>query len=381
MSRRHGLDGLARWAERDDWAELFDEVFDRHFGDVLDEHDLDFEELDDLIGEAQADMLWAWCFEDFATVTRQADGLTVVDDYLKRRGWKESVTNRRYLEALKTSVVGFWEVIEAAPRRSVTLVERVAEAEPVVIDDAALAEALHVGDCFAGRVVEISGRMRVAGATLVFPEPMPDLLLGGLAALIESFRDEMRGAGAEPADRADSAVAGMFMRTLAPAFFASAWLDSVLSDLLGEEAAAAVNLDGEPVLFHTLRYPLAQRSASLRLRARLDEAAWLMRDGPDRWLWMLAARPAPEDVPAVFAERAADGREVAGRLELKAGTLTLTVNSAARAVRAQGLVRGDAGDLLAEPETSSQTLEQHIEANPAAAAHLAGWTAPSSEAD
>jgi hypothetical protein len=375
MSRKHGLDGLARWAERDDWVELFDEVFDRHFGDILDDRDLDFEELDELIGVEQADMLWAFAFEDFATVPRSDDGMTVVDDYLKRRGWKESVTNRRYIEALRDSSVGFWEVAEVKPRRSVTLVDLAFGAGPVVLDDPALADALRAGDRFAGRLVEISGRMRIAGATLVFPQPMTDLLLDGLRTLMEGYRAEVRGnlaKGASAEELSDATIDEMFMLTFAGAFFGGAWLDGVLSDVLEDDSATAVNLDGEPVLFHTLRFPLTQRAASLRLRARLDDAPGLTRDGPDRWLWIREAGPAPEGEQAVFSERRDDGREVAGRLELKAGTLTLVVNSAARAVRGQTLMREAAADLLGEPETTSQTLEQHLEANPGAAAHLAG---------
>lgn len=373
MGRKHGLDGLARWAERDDWAEMFDEVFDRHFGDILDDRDLDFEELDELIGAEQADMLWAWAFEDFATVPRKDDGLTVIDEYLKRRGWKESVTNRRFLEALRDSAVGFWEVVEVRPRQSVTLLDLVFGEERMTLDDPALADALRQGDRFAGRVAEISGRMRVAGATLVFPGSAADLLLDGLHALMRSYRAEVRehlarDAVAEELD--DETIDEMFLLTFAGAFFGGAWLDGVLSDMLPDEGATAANLDGEPVLFHTLRFPLAQRAASLRLRARLDEAAGLTREGTDRWLWLREANPAPDGEQAVFAERLSDGREVAGRLELKAGTLTLVVNSAARAVRGQSLVREAAGDLLGDAETTSQTLEQHLEANPAAAAHL-----------
>lgn len=373
MGRKHGLDGLARWAERDDWAELFDEVFDRHFGDILDDRDLDFEELDELIGVEQADMLWAWAFEDFATVPRTQDGLTVIDDYLKRRGWKESVTNRRFLEALRDSAVGFWEVVEVRPRQSVTLLDLIFGVERMMLDDPALADALRQGDRFAGRVAEISGRMRVAGATLVFPRPMTDLLLEGLRTLMQGHRTEVREnlARDEAAEElADETIDDMFMLTFAGAFFGGAWLDGVLSDLLEDESAMATNLDGEPVLFHTLRFPLAQRAASLRLRARLDEADGLTRDGPDRWIWLKQAKPLPDGEHAVFAELLPDGLEVAGRLELKAGTLTLVVNSAARAVRGQTLLRAAAEDLLGEPETSSQTLDQHLEANPAAAAHL-----------
>lgn len=375
MGRKHGLDGLARWAERDDWAELFDVVFDRHFGDILDDRDLDFEELDELIGVEQADMLWAWAFEDFATVPRTGDGLTVVDDYLKRRGWKESVTNRRHLEALRDSAVGFWEAVEVRPRHSVTLLDLIFGEERVTLADPALADALRQGDRFAGRVAEISGRMRIAGATLVFPQPMTDLLLEGLRTLMEGYRIEVRknlDRDEAPEELDDATIDEMFMLIFAGAFFGGAWLDGVLSDVLEDESAAAVNLDGEPILFHLVRFPLAQRAASMRLRARLDDAAGLTREGPDRWLWVREAKPlpTPDGEQGVFAELTDDGREVAGRLELKAGTLTLVVNSAARAVRAQGLIREAVDDLLGEPETSSQTLEQHLEANPAAAAHL-----------
>jgi hypothetical protein len=157
MSRKNGLEGLARWAERDDWAELFDEVFDRHFGDLLDAYDVDFEALDEIIGADNADMLWAWALEDFATLPRPEDGLTVVDDYLKRRGWKEGPTNRRMLEALRDSVVGFYEVSAVEPRRAVTLVDLVFEDAPLPIDDPVLAGAFRTGDRFAGRVVEIAG--------------------------------------------------------------------------------------------------------------------------------------------------------------------------------------------------------------------------------
>lgn len=373
MARKHGLDGLARWAERDDWAQLFDEVFDRHFGDILDDRDLDFEELDDLIGAEQADLLWAWAFEDFSTVPRTQDGLTVIDEYLKRRGWKESVTNRRFLEALRDSAIGFWEVVEVGPRQGVTLLDLIFGEERVTLDDPALADALRQGDRFAGRVAEISGRMRVAGATLVFPPPMTDLLLDGLRELMQAYRAEVREnlAREEAAEELDDAtIDDMFLLTFAGAFFGGAWLDGVLSDVLEDEGATAANLDGEPVLFHTLRFPLAQRAASLRLRARLDEAAGLTREGPDRWLWSKEANPEPVGEQAVFAELTDNGREVVGRLELKAGTLTLVVNSAARAVRGQSLIREAAGDLLGDAETTSQTLEQHLEANPAAAAHL-----------
>jgi len=53
--------------------------------------------------------VWGCAFEDF--LTRELnDGRNIVDDYLKRRGWKESASARAYMSALRTSVVSLYEV-------------------------------------------------------------------------------------------------------------------------------------------------------------------------------------------------------------------------------------------------------------------------------
>ena len=48
-------------------------------------------------------------FEDFLTRDFD-DGSNIVDDYLKRRGWKEGVSTRTYMAALRTSVMSLYEV-------------------------------------------------------------------------------------------------------------------------------------------------------------------------------------------------------------------------------------------------------------------------------
>jgi hypothetical protein len=52
--------------------------------------------------------VWGCAFEDF--LTREcADGRNIVDDYLKRRGWKEGASARAYMSALRTSVMSLYE--------------------------------------------------------------------------------------------------------------------------------------------------------------------------------------------------------------------------------------------------------------------------------
>ena len=44
-------------------------------------------------------------------MTREgAEGSNIVDDYLKRRGWKESASARAYMLALRSSVMSLYEV-------------------------------------------------------------------------------------------------------------------------------------------------------------------------------------------------------------------------------------------------------------------------------
>jgi hypothetical protein len=53
--------------------------------------------------------VWGSAFEDF--LTRDFDGgQNIVDDYLKRRGWKESASTRAYMTSLRTLVASLYEV-------------------------------------------------------------------------------------------------------------------------------------------------------------------------------------------------------------------------------------------------------------------------------
>jgi len=48
------------------------------------------------------------------------DGRNVVDDYLKRRGWKESLPTREYMTALRRSVLSLYEASEVIPGQPMT---------------------------------------------------------------------------------------------------------------------------------------------------------------------------------------------------------------------------------------------------------------------
>lgn len=78
---------------------------------ALDEFEIDHDELADLLGEQWSGVLWGCGFEDFLG-RRYEDG-NIVDLYLKRRGWKETVLNRAYFAALRDAPVSLYEVSDS----------------------------------------------------------------------------------------------------------------------------------------------------------------------------------------------------------------------------------------------------------------------------
>ncbi|MFX4975052.1 hypothetical protein ABTB64_19675, partial [Acinetobacter baumannii] len=87
-------DGLIKWSGRDDWAECFEETLEDHLQPACEQTGLGIDEIVETLGEDLfMSTVWPCAFEDF--LTREFDdGANPVDDYLKRRGWKETASVR-----------------------------------------------------------------------------------------------------------------------------------------------------------------------------------------------------------------------------------------------------------------------------------------------
>jgi hypothetical protein len=100
MVSANSLQGVMKWLRREEWREPFTEVLEKHLKPACSKWDLAIEELPSVIGEDWYMNLWGCAFEDF--LTREYDNnRNIIDDYLKRRGWKESASNKAYMTALR----------------------------------------------------------------------------------------------------------------------------------------------------------------------------------------------------------------------------------------------------------------------------------------
>ena len=166
VTSARSLQGLMKWLTRAEWRDRFAEIYDRHLLPACEQTGLDADEVVEILGESWfMTTVWRCAFEDFLT-REGADGRNIVDDYLKRRGWKESASARAYISALRTSVMSLYEVSGIVRDTSFRARDLVRGGDPILISERLATRSLAQWDRIATRVVEVGSQMRISGAVL-----------------------------------------------------------------------------------------------------------------------------------------------------------------------------------------------------------------------
>ena len=82
------ISAIMKWVNRESWRADFDHLADQHLAPVCEEWDLEPDDLATELGEDAFIQVFGCILEDFLTSHLEPGGRNVVDDYLKRRGWK-----------------------------------------------------------------------------------------------------------------------------------------------------------------------------------------------------------------------------------------------------------------------------------------------------
>ena len=135
VTSARSLQGLMKWLTRAEWRDRFAEIYDRHLLPACEQTGLDADEVVEILGESWfMTTVWGCAFEDFLT-REGADGRNVVDDYVKRRGWKESASARAYMSALRTSVMSLYEVSDIIRDTSFRARDLMRGGDPILISE------------------------------------------------------------------------------------------------------------------------------------------------------------------------------------------------------------------------------------------------------
>lgn len=348
------MKSLSKWMQRDEWAVEFPPVLEDHIDPACEEFNVATEYLEDEIGREFAEMAIACAVEDFFTTVIDPGDRNLIDDYLKRRGWKETAPVKNCLRALRRSVASLYEVIETAPNSHLFVRDLVWGGEPIRLEDGEMAASVVKWDRMAMRLIDIRGKLQATSSILSFPAGESDELLDELREYVATAceaRDEAvraQGAGLAEERRMMEETA---LRDAAP-LITDYWLRGIFR-ALRRPPTRFVNYEGHDLLFGEARFPIiaADRRA---VEQGLDKIEELEPADPEEpsWRWVGGNSVAPLEDPdeaismGSFSEF---GESIRGMVEISEGEVVLTANSRERTERGIAMLEEKLAGLLGRP--------------------------------
>lgn len=364
-----------KFLTREEWRERFAEVYEDHLIPTCDHTDLDVEEIVAILGKDWfMSTVWGCAFEDFLTREFE-DDINIVDDYLKRRGWKEGASARSYMAALRTSVMSLYEVSDIVRDTSFRARDLVRGGEPILISERSATRSLKQWDRIATRVVQVGSRTQISGAILPFECDSSEELLKLLRKLAKRAEKEKQkfanlvGRGVDNPAIVSGFSETALLRAVTPTI-TTLWLIDAIGSAVSLLVPEVRNAEGDELLFCTAHYPLAAGTTAEDIRSALGRLPEFHQENATFWSWIGSGKPertsGRQKLPPkslAFITTRDDGSLVIGGLELTEKALVLSVNSQARSERGRALLSETLGRLVGQPLVEMQSIEQ-FEATP-----------------
>ena len=239
--------------------------------------------------------VWGSAFEDF--LTRDFDGdQNIVDDYLKRRGWKEGASTRAYMTALRTSVPSLYEVSDIIKDTSFRARDLVRGGNPILIHERSATRSLKQWDRIAARVVQVGSQAQVGGALLPYQREASEDILELLRDVAKRSDKEMQKLANKYGDDANhTAIVNAFsstaiLRAAAPTI-TTKWLIDIIGRAVDPPVLDVRNFEGDDLLFCAVHFPLAADATADDIRMALSRCPALRQETTTFWNWFGTRKP------------------------------------------------------------------------------------------
>jgi hypothetical protein len=312
--------------------------------------------------------VWACAFEDFLT-RKFDDGENAIDDYLRRRGWKESASVRLYMAALRNSTMSLYEVGDIVRGTSFRARDLIRGGEPVLISERSATRALKPWDRIAARVVQVGSQMQIGGGVLTFDHGTSEIFIEALRRFETLGNDEKRQfAEANGQDFDDAAFSDLSpterLRAIGP-MFTTFWLVDVIERVQAPENPDLRNAEGDELVLCEVRYPLAAGMTADDIRAVLEACPEFRPASATSWNWISQEKPAAASRAGEQSQQSLtfetwheDGTLVLGNVELENKALVLSVNSRQRSDLGRALLSETLGRCVGQPLVKTESVEQ-----------------------
>ena len=367
MANAASLTGLMKFLGRDEWREPFDEILQSHLFVACRNAEVEVDELGDILGPNMAMTLWGCAFEDFLA-RDLAGGRNMVDDYLKRRSYKESPPAKAYMKAIRTSVMSLYEVSDIEPGRSFMARDLIRGSEPVFVTERTATKALKPWDRIGARIVPLGGGHQMCGGLLLYDFDTADKVMAKFRWFESRVEKEMHIIANEVGGKLDvglfkNLTARAELLELAAPIFTRLWLADALEKALNPRPLEFTNSDGDPILSCELRFPLAHGvtpAAGCAVLAALPE---LHQESETFFNWLSHGEPrgtatASEGRAVTLTTTHSEGGTVLAGVEVKPDAVIVTTNSLHRAERAKSVIGDALGNRVTAPTLETETIEE-----------------------
>jgi hypothetical protein len=348
------IDGNATWSA---WLR---DVLGEHLALAADKAGIDadgaFEELGEYAGE-----VFGAALEDLCTRRSADPPENLVNDFLKKRGHRLPPLAKSYLEAMRDSAPGVYEVLAVAPGHGVTIRDLLLEGEPFDVTEISASRQHAQWDRLAARVVMLGGIRVFTGVLVPLPGEEGKTLLDDLR---ETLHDGLAGraGGAFAGETLRREAAGV-LRGLAPKLGATRVAQILAARR--QPLPDLVNRDGDLIEFIEARYPLKGKRSDVVARLDAEPALRCAGARPAKWDWLGTASGNLPDASGPGKSYALDSlvdgdaqQVVLAGLSLSGGRLVVAVNSRRRLERARALVEPLLAGLVGEPEIDAKSVDE-----------------------
>jgi len=293
-------------------------------------------------------------------------GRNVVEEYLRRRGYAESSGARRYLQALRSSVMSLYEVSDVVPGQSFLARDLIRDLQSVRVMEVRGTRALKQWDRIGARLIPEHSEWRMAGGVLLFERSASDFLVETLRSIDGKLPDDLRKIaiekhGREAAASIDKELAEAPPLAMMAPTFASIWLADALDRVLNPQIPELINRDGHALVLCTSRFQFLEKVSASTCRKALADVPDLVEAGIKLFNWIGAAGN-PTAPPITSADRpsialmtaSSSGETILGSVEIKKDAVELATNSRERATKGSKCSLMRSRDWWAMPHAKSR---------------------------
>jgi hypothetical protein len=366
MARAHCLAKLIKFIRRTEWEPAFADVLAQHLGRACGAHRIDPDQIFHLLGEIRATTLHGCALEDF--MSREYEGgRNVVDEYLRRRGYAESSGARRYMQALRSSVMSLYEVSDVVPGQSFLARDLIRDLQPVKVMEVSGTRTLKQWDRIGARLIREHSEWRMAGGVLLFERSASDFLVETLRSIDGKLPDDLRKLaiekhGREAAASIDKELAEAPPLAMMAPTFASIWLADALDRVLNPQIPELINRDGHALVLCTSRFQFLDKVSASTCRKALADVPDLVEAGIKLFNWIDAAGN-PTAPPITSADRpsialmtaSSSGETILGSVEIKKDAVELATNSRERAAKGEQMLADALAGLVGDASREEQS--------------------------